>query len=365
MDTSTIKLIGLEKKYGNVAAVNKVDLNIQKGEFLTILGPSGSGKTSLLTLIAGFERPTEGSVLINNKNMVNLPPDKRNIGLVFQSYALFPNMTVFGNVAFPLSIRKYPRDEIKRKVLETLELVHLGDYSNRKITQLSGGQQQRVALARAIVFNPDILLLDEPMAALDRKLRQSVQIELRQLQRSLGITTICVTHDQEEALTMSDRILILNHGQVEQIGTPKELHECPKNRFVAEFLGSANLFYGKVVKHNQVQVIEIEGEIKKECRNEQLIDGNQGTLMVRPEHIRLSPTTKEQNSNLVGRIKSVVYLGTTIRYQIELLSNRTVIATDSQQYQEGELVALDWDKDDSWFINEKSIQTSAHNYQVI
>lgn len=243
---SEIELRDLTKKYNQVKAVDKVNLRVQDGEFVTILGPSGSGKTTLLTTIAGFEEPTEGSILVNGRSINGVPPHKRNIGLVFQSYALFPHMTVFQNIAFPLKVRRYSKKKINDRVKEALEIVRMTGYESRKINQLSGGQQQRVALARAIVFNPEILLLDEPMAALDRKLRQDVQVELRQLQRTLGITTIAVTHDQEEALTLSDRILILNQGRIEQFGTPEELYNRPVNRFVAEFLGNTNLFEGVV-----------------------------------------------------------------------------------------------------------------------
>lgn len=259
-----IEIKNLSKHFGDVAAVQNVDLSVDEGEFVTILGPSGSGKTTLLTLIAGFEDPTSGEIFINGKNVNGLPTNKRNIGLVFQSYALFPHMTVFENVAFPLSVRRFSKEKIRTKVSEALEKVRLEAFSHRRIHELSGGQQQRVALARAFVFEPSILLLDEPMAALDRKLRQELQIELRELQRSLEITTIAVTHDQEEALTMSDRILILNHGSIEQYGKPQELYRQPANKFVASFLGSGNFFEGEMKIEN--------GSERFICRNGEIIE---------------------------------------------------------------------------------------------
>ncbi len=243
---SSIHLQGVSRHYGAFAAVDDVSLDVEHGEFVTILGPSGSGKTTVLTMIAGLNTPTAGSIHIGGRDVTALPASQRNIGLVFQSYALFPHMTVFDNVAFPLSVRRIGRAETKRRVEEALARVRLESFARRKPSQLSGGQQQRVALARAIVFQPDILLLDEPLGALDRKLREEVQVELRRLQRSLGITTILVTHDQEEALSLSDRIVVLDRGKVQQIAAPLDAYMRPSNRFVADFLGTANVFEGRV-----------------------------------------------------------------------------------------------------------------------
>lgn len=335
--------------------VKNVELKINDKEFLTILGPSGSGKTTLLTLIAGFESPTTGSILINNRSVGGLPPNRRNIGLMFQSYALFPHMSVFDNVAFPLTVRKYNKNEINTQVMKMLELVQLGRFKDRRINELSGGQQQRVALARAISFNPDILLLDEPLAALDRKLRQMVQMELRELQRSLGITTINVTHDQEEAMIMSDRILILNDGKVEQVGTPEVLYECPENRFVAEFLGSANLFEGRVFQGDTGKQIKIEGDAYVNSSNIQSLEiGSEGVLMIRPDNINLSPVRQEGKEGIDSIVKSVNYLGGERRYQIESKDGKLMNVIDNAQYSEGEKIVVSWDPQDSWFISENT-----------
>ena len=245
---STIDLIDVAKRYGPVTAVEDVQLHVDEGELVTVLGPSGSGKTTLLTMIAGLAGPSAGRIDIGGRDVTWLPAAKRNVGLVFQSYALFPHMSVHDNVAFPLSVRRLGRAEIDRRVAEALRLVRLAGFERRRPAQLSGGQQQRVALARAFVFEPEILLLDEPLGALDRKLREQLQVELRQLQRSLGITTILVTHDQEEALSLSDRIVVLDDGRVQQIGTPEDAYLKPRNRFVADFLGAANLFEGVLLR---------------------------------------------------------------------------------------------------------------------
>ena len=259
---STIDLIDVAKRYGPVTAVEDVQLHVDEGELVTVLGPSGSGKTTLLTMIAGLAGPSAGRIDIGGRDVTWLPAAKRNVGLVFQSYALFPHMSVHDNVAFPLSVRRLGRAEIDRRVAEALRLVRLAGFERRRPAQLSGGQQQRVALARAFVFEPEILLLDEPLGALDRKLREQLQVELRQLQRSLGITTILVTHDQEEALSLSDRIVVLDDGRVQQIGTPEEAYLKPRNRFVADFLGAANLFEGVLLRDGQGWSIRLEdGEL--------------------------------------------------------------------------------------------------------
>ena len=237
---SDIRLEGVSKRYGAVAAADDVDLSVAQGEFVTILGPSGSGKTTLLSLIAGLNRPTAGRIFIGGRDVTDAPAQQRNIGLVFQSYALFPHMTVLENVLFPLGVRKINGAAARSQALDALRLVRLDGLQDRRPSQLSGGQQQRVALARAIVFKPDILLLDEPLGALDRKLREELQVELKQLQRTLGVTTLLVTHDQEEALSLSDRIMVLDKGRTQQVAAPAEAYLKPANRFVAEFLGIAN-----------------------------------------------------------------------------------------------------------------------------
>ena len=241
-----ISIKDLTKRYGKIYALDTVSLDIKAGEFLTLLGPSGSGKTTLLMAIAGFNRPDSGSIKFANQEMILTPPHKREVGMVFQNYALFPHMSVFENIGFPLKLRKAPNDQIKEKVHDALKTVQLSDYADRKIDQLSGGQRQRVALARAFVFGPRILLMDEPLSALDKKLREQMQIELKQLHRKLGVTTVYVTHDQREALTMSDRIAVINEGKIEQLGTPKEIYNSPNSSFVADFIGSGVFLNGYV-----------------------------------------------------------------------------------------------------------------------
>ena len=274
---SDIRLEGVSKRYGTVAAADNVDLAVSQGEFVTILGPSGSGKTTLLSLIAGLNRPSAGRIFIGGRDVTNATAQERNIGLVFQSYALFPHMTALENVMFPLGVRGIGGADAGRQAIDALKLVQLEGLGDRKPSQLSGGQQQRVALARAVVFKPDILLLDEPLGALDRKLREELQVELKQLQRTLGVTTLLVTHDQEEALSLSDRIMVLDKGRTQQVAAPAEAYLKPANRFVAEFLGIAN-FVG-------------------------MPDGRRG--LVRPERIRLS----SNGEGKAARVVEAIYLG--------------------------------------------------------
>ena len=246
MSKSLIEFQTVSKSYGNTAILNDISFEVYAGEFLTLLGPSGCGKTTLLRLISGFEQPTSGNILINDICINELPPQKRNVHTVFQSYALFPHLNVFENVAFALRCKKIEQTEINTRVHEALKLVQLEAYAERNVKKLSGGQQQRVAIARAIINQPEVLLLDEPLSSLDYRLRKSMQFELKQLQKKLNMTFIFVTHDQEEALSMSDRIVIFNHGHIEQIGTPREIYETPNNLHVAEFIGETNIFDIKV-----------------------------------------------------------------------------------------------------------------------
>ena len=248
MSKGEVRLVSLTKRFGDFVAVNEIDLDIPPGGFFSLLGPSGCGKTTTLRMIGGFEQPTSGQVLLDGRDMAGTPPSKRPVNTVFQSYALFPHLRVFDNVAFGLRRQRVPRAEVRQRVGEVLELVQLGSLAGRKPGQLSGGQQQRVALARALVVKPAVLLLDEPLGALDAKLRRELQIELKQLQNEVGITFAYVTHDQEEALTMSDRIAVLNQGRVEQAASPRELYEEPANAFVADFLGVSNLMDAVVVR---------------------------------------------------------------------------------------------------------------------
>jgi putative spermidine/putrescine transport system ATP-binding protein len=319
---SDIRLEGVSKRYGTVAAADNVDLSVAQGEFVTILGPSGSGKTTLLSLIAGLNRPTSGRIFIGGRDVTEAPAQERNIGLVFQSYALFPHMTVLDNVLFPLGVRRITGAPARERALEALKLVRLDGLQDRRPSQLSGGQQQRVALARAVVFKPDILLLDEPLGALDRKLREELQVELKQLQRTLGVTTLLVTHDQEEALSLSDRIMVLNHGKTQQVAAPAEAYLKPANRFVAEFLGIAN-FIG--------------------------LDGGR-TALVRPERVRLEGAGV--NGGRPAKVIEAIYLGQMVRYHLQLDEGAAPMVAAmpfvGRAYEAGEKVSVSWDAADLW-----------------
>jgi putative spermidine/putrescine transport system ATP-binding protein len=334
---SSIRLENLGKSYANVQAVRGVDLTVADGEFFTILGPSGSGKTTLLTLIAGLAMPTEGRILFGDRDVTHVPTVGRGIGLVFQNYALFPHMTVFDNVAFPLSVRKKGRAEIEHRVREALSLVRLAGFEKRKPSHMSGGQQQRVALARAIVFRPAILLLDEPLGALDRKLREELQVELKELQRSLRVTTLLVTHDQEEALSLSDRILVIDKGTVQQIAPPREAYLRPANSFVADFLGISNF----------VQ-----------------LDGGKG--VVRPERLQVDPIGEHRSTgpSVTGRVREAVYLGQIVRLHVTLDNGSEVIAAVSPARpaalaQPGDVVAVSWQREDVWPVETAQAGTGA------
>ena len=351
---SSIQLVGVSKRYAAVAALDDVTLDVAEGEFVTILGPSGSGKTTMLTVVAGLNRPSAGRILVGGRDVTALPAARRNIGLVFQSYALFPHMTVFDNVAFPLSVRGVAAAEARRRVAEALGRVRLQGLERRKPNQLSGGQQQRVALARAIVFNPEILLLDEPLGALDRKLREEVQVELRRLQRSLGITTVLVTHDQEEALSLSDRIVVLDHGRVQQFAAPREAYLRPSNGFVADFLGTANFFEGVVAPDGGAILLGSSERIP--CRGaEGRAPGSRATAIIRPERLRVGPAG-DSPDGLPARVGELVYLGQSVRYHLETGAGALVAAAVDQhgRFGVGDAVSLSWDPGDVWIIPEEA-----------
>jgi putative spermidine/putrescine transport system ATP-binding protein len=298
--TSAVRLVNVTRHFGAVRAVDDVSLDVYDGEFFSMLGPSGSGKTTSLRLIAGFEHPTSGQIVLHGQDVAKLPPYERDVNTVFQDYALFPHMTVGDNVGYGLMIRKVPKAERAMRVAEALEMVRLPDLANRKPAQLSGGQRQRVALARALINRPSLLLLDEPLGALDLKLRQQMQIELKTIQEQVGITFIYVTHDQEEALTMSDRVAVFNRGKIEQIGSPAEIYENPQTSFVAGFVGVSNIVSGAAA---------------------QQITDTTGTFSIRPEKIRLvapDATTPPDSYGVLGRVRDVVYLGMYTRYLVEL-----------------------------------------------
>ena len=297
MSTPAIRLSGLRKDFGAVAAVDGVDLEIAEGEFFSMLGPSGSGKTTVLRLIAGFEQPSAGTIELFGDDVTTRAPFDRDVNTVFQDYALFPHLDVLENVAYGLRVRGVGKRERTERAQAALDGVRLGGYGDRRPSALSGGQRQRVALARATVLRPKVLLLDEPLGALDLKLREQMQVELKQLQRSLGITFIFVTHDQEEALTLSDRVAVFNEGRIEQLGTPAEIYERPRSRFVATFVGTSNIFEGRVA--------------------EELV-GRTGTFSVRPERITLSETPTGTDAAASGTVAEVIYLGTGRRVIVDL-----------------------------------------------
>lgn len=295
-----VRLKGVSRHFGSVVALNQVDLDIQSGEFFTLLGPSGSGKTTCLRLIAGFEQPTSGHIELYGKTMEGIPPYERDVNTVFQDYALFPHMSIGENIAYGLMIKRVPKPQRERRVQEMLEMVRLPGIANRRPNQLSGGQKQRVALARALINEPRVLLLDEPLGALDLKLRQEMQIELKAIQKRVGITFIFVTHDQEEALTMSDRIAVFNNGHIEQIGTPSEIYEHPQTVFVAGFVGTSNLLEGQAA---------------------QAIVGDSHPIAIRPEKIHMvapSATIPSHAHHAEGVVQESIYLGATTRYSVRL-----------------------------------------------
>ena len=326
-----VEFRNVSRHFEEVRAVDDVNLRIVDGEFFTMLGPSGSGKTTCLRLIAGFEQPTAGQIYLHGQEVSRLPPYERDVNTVFQNYALFPHLTVGENIAYSLMVRKVPKPERERQVAEMLELVRLPGIAKRKPSQLSGGQQQRVALARALINHPRVLLLDEPLGALDLKLRQEMQVEIKAIQDQVGITFIFVTHDQEEALTMSDRIAIFNHGRIEQIGSPTDLYEHPHTRFVATFMGTSNV---------------IEGETAR------AITGQATPFAVRPEKIRLLPlegAVRDGSYAINGVIERVTYLGMHTRFMVKVAQGNELIvvrqndeAASDERWQAGDPVRLVW-----------------------
>jgi putative spermidine/putrescine transport system ATP-binding protein len=334
---AAVRLEGVTKRFGDVRAVDGVDLDVRDGEFFSMLGPSGSGKTTTLRMIAGFELPSEGRILLHGEDVSRKPPFERDVNTVFQDYALFPHLSVAQNVEYGLLVKKVPRDERMRRVADALRMVRLEGFDARKPGQLSGGQRQRVALARALVNRPRVLLLDEPLGALDLKLREEMQIELKSIQQQVGITFIYVTHDQEEALTMSDRLAVFNRGRIEQVGSPADVYERPATRFVAGFVGTSNLLSGEVAR---------------------AIVGDAGTFTVRPEKIHLAEPDSAvgaDESSALGRIRQVVYLGPDTRFIValdagaELVVTRQNLATSSSEALalEGKAVRLTWKRQHS------------------
>ena len=363
---AAIELVGVEKEFAtgghDVRAVEHVDLRIAEGEFFSLLGPSGCGKTTTLRMVAGFEEPSAGRILLHGRDMVGVPPFRRDVNMVFQQYALFPHMDVFENVAFGLRRKKVDKDEIKRRVAEALSLVELQGRETRKPRQLSGGQQQRVALARALVNRPRALLLDEPLGALDLKLRQAMQLELKRIQREVGITFVYVTHDQEEALTMSDRLVVMNAGRIEQLGNPRELYEHPATRFVANFIGTSNILTGRLERRGDTWALAGLGPDERVLVGDagQTQPGQEVELAVRPEKVVLraeqDPPPPGQCA-LRGRVTEIVYLGTSTQYrtvtdggQAVAVYRQNTSATPGADVLTGQVGWLEWPPEHSYVL---------------
>lgn len=354
MTAPLIKLSNLSKSFDGEVALQPLNLEVKNGEFLTLLGPSGCGKTTLLRMLAGFEIPDTGEIYIKGQRVDQLPPEQRHVNMVFQSYALFPHMSVFDNVAFGLKCQGTLPSEIQPRVMEALRRVKLDDLAQRKPDQLSGGQQQRVAMARAVVNEPSVLLLDEPLSALDYHLRRNMQFELKALQRRLGITFVMVTHDQEEALSLSDRIVVMNHGSIEQIGTPRDIYEEPANLYVAGFVGVANILNKTVLSATQDTIeIDVAGTRAHFKNVKQFQQGDQVNIVIRPEDIKVwnvrEVCSDSEHEYLPGTVEEVIYKGSTVDLVVALADGQRISATeffdeddDELEYEIGEKVLIEW-----------------------
>ena len=352
-----LQLAHVSKMYGKVRVVDDVSIALQRGEFVTLLGPSGSGKTTLLMMIAGFVTPTTGEIRLDGRNVTSTPPEDRNLGMVFQGYALFPHMTVSENIAFPLDVRKISKPEIETRVQKVLEQVQLGALGGRYPRQLSGGQQQRVALARALVFMPDLLLLDEPLSALDRKLRADVQLELKALHRRLGLTFIYVTHDQEEALSMSDRVVVLRNGRIVQQGTPSELYERPRTRFVADFLGKSNFLSGLVESVRPDGFSYRWGETTLVQTGKTVELGSKVLLALRPEKIEIVAADRKFPNQLAATVVNWSYTGAALHLLVNTRDANQVSLTvptwrPSTSPEVGEEITIGWDSNAAVAVEE-------------
>lgn len=353
----------VSRYYGPVKALDAVSIDVAAGEFLSLLGPSGSGKTTLLMMLAGFEVPSSGRLTIGDRDVTHVPPNKRNLGMVFQRYALFPHMSVAENIAFPLKMRGLSRAQQAASVRRALDMVQLEQYQNRMPGQLSGGQQQRVALARAIVFEPPVVLMDEPLGALDKKLREHLQIEIKQLQERMGATMIYVTHDQEEALTMSDRVAVLSRGKLMQVGSPKELYDRPSNAFVADFIGNMNFLRGVVSNASgdslavDIDGARVEGKVTLEVPKSV---GAKVQVAVRPERIRLkkSDSSKPLTGALTGTVLKLIFNGGSLAVLVEIRKEKQIMRVDVDAQSEaagmmpGDNVSLTWSVDDAHVFRE-------------
>jgi spermidine/putrescine transport system ATP-binding protein len=363
---AAIELVGVNKEFpsqtATVVAVKDVDLEVASGEFFSLLGPSGCGKTTTLRMLAGFEEPTSGRILLYGRDMVGVPPYRRDVNMVFQHYALFPHMNVYDNIAFGLRHKKVDKDEIRRRVGEALSLVELEGRERRRPRQLSGGQQQRVALARALVNRPRALLLDEPLGALDLKLRRAMQLELKRIQREVGITFVYVTHDQEEALTMSDRLAVMNGGRIEQLGAPRDLYERPATRFVADFLGTSNILSGRLERDGERWGLGGLGPGERVLidRADGLVAGQEVEVVVRPEKMALADAASEppaRHSALRCKVEEIVYLGTSTSYSVVTDGGATVsvyrqnvAAAPGEEIAQGQVGWLSWPPEHSYVL---------------
>jgi spermidine/putrescine ABC transporter ATP-binding subunit len=352
---SPVALRGIVKKYDDFLAVDDLSIDIVAGEFVSFLGPSGSGKTTTLLLIAGFVTPSQGLILLDDRDITGLPPYRRNIGMVYQNYALFPHMTVAKNIAFPLRMRGVTRAEIDRLVGRALTLVRLEGLQDRLPNQLSGGQQQRVALARALVFEPPLLLMDEPLGALDKKLRDELQVEIKRIQRAIRSTVIYVTHDQEEALSMSDRVVVMRGGRVEQVGTPGELYERPRTRFVADFLGSSNFLETTVVATGAAPLLRTRAGLEFAVEGvEHAALGDELTVAIRPERISIDGSATASAFSRPARVVDSSYHGDTQRFQVELDGGDTLAVfrpnVGRPLLAHGARVQVAWGPGDAWVI---------------
>ena len=356
MAESIVSLIDVEKRFGTNLVVRKMNMEIQEGEFLTLLGPSGCGKTTTLRMIAGFEDATSGIIKVQGERVESKEPYQRDVNTVFQNYSLFPHMTVYDNVAYGLTIKKVPKDEIRRRVTEMLALVQLAGFEKRKPDALSGGQKQRVAIARALINNPKVLLLDEPLGALDLKLRKQMQIELKRLQKKLGITFVYVTHDQEEALTMSDRIAVMNGGVIEQMDVPREIYDHPRTRFVAGFIGESNIFDGtvKAVEGDLLRVETPSGLLTTRGRG--FREGEEMHVSIRPEYLEYGRAPAE-GFDLPAAVKDFTYMGTVVKTALDLRGGLEVKFSRFQQdpsLREGDQVFVRWDPERSVAIKKSA-----------
>ena len=359
MPVGQIILTSVTKRFGDTVAVDDVSLQIECGEFFSLLGPSGCGKTTTLNIIGGFVYPTTGEVHINDELMAETPPYRRPVNTVFQNYALFPHKTVAQNIAFGLQMQKTPKAEISDAVERSLDLIQLPGYGNRKPSELSGGERQRVALARALINEPTILLLDEPLSALDLKLRKQMQSELKALQRKVGITFVYVTHDQGEALALSDRIAVMNGGKILQVGTPSEIYDSPQSRFVADFIGTSNFFEGTLISESEV-VLTMEPPSKIVCTPTSNIPLNTPvTVAIRPERIDLTTTvTSDATNHLHGTVQDESYLGTTLQYTVQtdyptplIVHQQNTGTKDTHRFQRSDKVYLQWTPENAIVLN--------------